>query len=194
MKFTSPFSFELPTVIEFGEGSSRRLPEFLRRIGAKRPLIITDKGLAALSWFAAIVEDLRRDGLVAAVFDAVEPNPKDYNVEDAAAAARFHAADCLIAVGGGSPIDCAKAAGIIAVQGGRARDYEDRSRIGETVLPLISVPTTAGTGSEVTFSSVITDSREKIKFTVFSIEYVTPSLHITVWKVPVRGRRIYCKP
>jgi alcohol dehydrogenase len=168
MKFASPFSFELSTAIEFGAGSINRLPEFVRRIGTKRPLIITDTGLTVLPWFTAIVDALRAEGCTAAVFDAVEPNPKDYNVDAAAAAARSHGADCLIAIGGGSPIDCAKAAAVTAVQGGRPRDYEDRSRIGDKVLPLLSVPTTAGTGSEVTFSSVITDSREKFKFTVKS--------------------------
>jgi alcohol dehydrogenase len=168
MEFTSPFSFALPTIIEYGAGISKGLPEFVRRLGAKRPLIITDKGLASLPWFTEIVESLRTEGWNVSIFDAVEPNPKDYNVEAAASAARSHEADCLLALGGGSPIDCAKAAAIIALQGGRPRDYEDRSRIGDKVLPLISVPTTAGTGSEVTFSSVITDSTEKFKFTVKS--------------------------
>jgi alcohol dehydrogenase len=75
-------------------------------------------------------------------------------------------ADCLVAIGGGSPIDCAKAIAVLATHGGEPREYEDQNKISGEVLPLIAIPTTAGTGSEVSFSSVITDSRRKFKFSI----------------------------
>ena len=166
--FTAPFNFVLPTTIEYGAGASKRLPHFLRTLGIRRPLVITDRGLKGLPWFEGLVSLLKAEGFAVEIFDGVEANPKDYNVEAAAAAAKASDADGLVAIGGGSPIDCSKAAAILALQGGRPRDYEDRARIGEAVLPLLAVPTTAGTGSEVTFSSVITDSKAKFKFTVKS--------------------------
>jgi alcohol dehydrogenase len=100
------------------------------------------------------------------VFTRVETNPKDYNVEEGAQKAAFLKPDCLVAIGGGSPIDCAKAIGVVATGGGRVRDYEGKNKIIGDVLPLIAVPTTAGSGSEVTASAVITDSRRHFKFSI----------------------------
>jgi len=162
------FGFILPTNIEFGAGCRRKLPETLADLGVKSPLLVTDRGLRALPWFEELVSLIRAAGLPAEIFDGVEANPKDYNGEAAADAARAFGADGIVAIGGGSPIDCSKAAAILALQGGKAREYEDRSRIGPAVLPIAAVPTTAGTGSEVTFSSVVTDSKAKFKFTVKS--------------------------
>ena len=168
MNFSKSFNFELPTRIEFGAGVSRRMPEFLKDLGGKRVLIITDRGSTGLSWFKEAVSLLNKEGFSCGIFDAVSPNPKDTDVEAAAARAGEFEADTLVALGGGSPIDCAKAAAILARQGGKPRLYQDRSKIGSDVLPVIAVPTTAGTGTEVTFSSVITDTAEKFKFTVKS--------------------------
>jgi alcohol dehydrogenase len=88
------------------------------------------------------------------------------DVDAAAERAAGFQADCLVAVGGGSPIDCAKAAGVVAVFGGTARTYEGRGNLPGDPLPLIAIPTTAGSGSEVTFSAVITDVRRKFKFSI----------------------------
>jgi len=162
------FSFILPTRIEYGIGSHRKIPDFLKEAGVRRILIITDTGVAKLSWFAQLKTLLTQRDYEVDVFSGVEPNPKDRNVEAAAEAARLAKADCLLAIGGGSPIDCAKVVSILAVSGGKPRDYENPSRIGHQPLPLIAVPTTAGTGSEVTFGAVITDTKARFKFTVKS--------------------------
>jgi alcohol dehydrogenase len=165
---SASFSFILPTRIEYGIGSHRKIPDFLQEAGVRRILIITDPGVAKLSWFTQLKARLTQRDYEVEVFSGVEPNPKDRNVEEAAEAARKVKADCLLAVGGGSPIDCAKVVSILAVYGGKPRDYEDPSRIGPHPLPLIAVPTTAGTGSEVTFGAVITDTKARFKFTVKS--------------------------
>ena len=168
MEFTTPFTFELPTRILYGIGKHKEIPAVLNALKVRNIEIITDPGITPLPWFQNLLSLLRREQFQIGVFDRVESNPKDYNVEDAAQATRTQKAECILAIGGGSPIDCAKVASILAVQGGSLHDYEDRSRIGPNPLPLLAVPTTAGTGSEVTFGAVITDSVEKYKFTVKS--------------------------
>lgn len=165
---SASFSFILPTRIEYGIGSHRKIPDFLKEVGVRRILIITDPGVANLSWFTQLKALLTQRDYEVEVFSGVESNPKDRNVEEAAEVARKVKADCLLAIGGGSPIDCAKVVSILAVYGGKPRDYEDPSRIGQHPLPLIAVPTTAGTGSEVTFGAVITDTKDRFKFTVKS--------------------------
>lgn len=161
-----PFSFELPTRIEFGAGVSGSVAGVLQEMGKKRPLVVTDAGLIAAGIFDRVRELLEREKIQFEVFSSVEPNPKDRNVMDGAAVAKEFGADCLIAVGGGSPIDCAKGIGIVATHGGKIREYEGRNAVKKDTLPMVAIPTTSGTGSEVTFSSVITDTAEKFKFSI----------------------------
>lgn len=165
---STPFSFILPTKIRFGKGVISGLPEELLGSGLKSVLIITDPVIAELQCMTDIMGALHSADIQAEVFDQVEPNPKDRNVAAAAAKAAGMNAEALLAVGGGSPIDCAKAVSVVAALGGKTRDYEERKKINGPVLPLYTVPTTAGTGSEVTFSSVITDTTEHFKFTIKS--------------------------
>jgi len=160
------FSFILPTRIEFGAGKIKKLPDILKEVGAKHPFIVTDPGIVKAG-ILPVVEDLLKAVIPDyIVFSEVEANPKDKNVEEGAKLAKDFGADLLIAVGGGSPIDCAKAISILMTLGGKIRDYEGRNNFAALPIPLIAVPTTAGTGSEVTFSSVITDSSEKFKFSI----------------------------
>ena len=164
----SPFTYILPTEIRFGEGIVKELPDLLEANELKSVLVITDPVIAGQSFASDILADLGARGIKTTVFDEVEANPKDINVMAAAESARAVTADAVIALGGGSPIDCAKAVCVVAALGGQVRDYEDSSRITGELLPLYTIPTTAGTGSEVTFSSVITDTNEQFKFTVKS--------------------------
>ncbi|MFQ3619606.1 MAG: iron-containing alcohol dehydrogenase [Spirochaetales bacterium] len=168
MNLISPFSFDLPTRIEFGMGTHKRVAEILRNLNLRRVLVITDSGISQLSWFTQILDSLLRGDFLVEVFDRIEQNPKDKNVIEAAEVAKQLRAEGLLAIGGGSPIDCAKVASILAVYGGTPRYYEDRNRIGPYPLPIVAIPTTAGTGSEVTFGGVITDTDAKFKFTVKS--------------------------
>jgi alcohol dehydrogenase len=166
MNVLKRFSFELPTKIEYGIGAVERLAEIIQALNAESLLVVTDQGIRNSGLLERISNLLDAGKLGYQIFDNVEPNPKDYNVQEGAELAQRLNPDCLVTVGGGSPIDCAKAIAVLARQGGAARDYEGQNRIGADVLPLIAIPTTAGTGSEVTFSSVITDSHEKYKFSI----------------------------
>ncbi len=166
MNLLNSFSFELPTKIEYGIGVVERLAEIIKALNAESLLVVTDKGIRNSGLLKRISNLLDANKLEHNIFDNVEPNPKDYNVQEGAEMAKWLNPDCLVTVGGGSPIDCAKAIAVVARQGGAARDYVGPDKIGGDVLPLIAIPTTAGTGSEVTFSSVITDSQEKYKFSI----------------------------
>jgi len=166
MNLLNRFSFELPTKIEYGIGAAQGLAYQVKKLNARKVLLVTDKGVVSSGLLERITGPLAAHKLKWKVFDNVEPNPKDYNVQQGTEIASRFDPDCLVALGGGSPIDCAKAIAVVAHQGGAVRDYEGPDKIGADVLPLIAIPTTAGTGSEVTFSSVITDSTEKFKFSI----------------------------
>ena len=166
MNVLNSFSFELPTRIEYGVGAIGKLVESVQELGSRKVLIVTDGGIEASGLLSDISDQLSTARMEYEIFSEVEPNPKDHNVHAGAKIAKGIQADCLVAVGGGSPIDCAKAIAVLATHGGGVRDYEGGHKISGNVLPLIAIPTTAGTGSEVTFSSVITDTGEGFKFTV----------------------------
>ena len=186
MNYANSFIFELPTKIQYGIGAARHLAEALHELKASSVLLVTDKGIEQSGLLAGIVDQLGQGRLNFEIFSEVEPNPKDHNVDKGAELARQMQADCLVAIGGGSPIDCAKAIAVVAPHGGEPRQYEDPSRITGEVLPLVAIPTTAGTGSEVTFSSVITDTRRKFKFSIHHtriaprIALLDPELTVTM--------------
>ncbi|MDO4530424.1 MAG: iron-containing alcohol dehydrogenase [Bacillota bacterium] len=166
---TTPFFFELPTKIEYGPGCLKTLPAYLKKLGGKHPLIITDQGIVKAGLLAQVTALLEENNFPYAVYDGTEPNPKDTNVRDGAALARACGADCLIALGGGSSIDCAKSVGVLmAHNADDIKKYEGKTAATEPLPLFITIPTTSGTGSELTFSSVITDTKSKYKMTVKS--------------------------
>ena len=152
--------FRLPTAIRFGDGATDELAELVGRYGT-RPVVVTDRVLAALPGPAAL---LSRFG-DAPRFTEVEPNPTVTNVDRLAALLRGSAADVIVAIGGGSSLDCAKAAGFLAAAGEESiRPYHSGGRpLGPARLPLVAVPTTAGTGSEVTPFAVLDDRDRGVK-------------------------------
>ena len=180
------FDFILPTKIRYGIGMVQVLGEELRLLQAKKVMLVTDKGLVKAGMVTKITDLIKAAGIAFIIYDEIEANPKDYNVELAAETARKHAVDTVVAFGGGSPIDAAKAIVVLARQGGKVRDYQGKGKIKADCIPLITIPTTAGTGSEVTFSSVITDTKEKFKFTIKSpaiaakVAIIDPELTLTV--------------
>ena len=166
MNLLASFIFELPTRIEYGIGASGKLVDAFKQLKAEKVLVVTDKGIESSGLLSGILQLLTQNKLKFDVFSAVEANPKDYNVHAGTELACQMEADCLVALGGGSPIDCAKAIAVAATHGGDIREYEAGNKITGEVLPLIAIPTTAGTGSEVTFSSVITDTSRDFKFSI----------------------------
>ena len=168
-KCMNPFEFTLPTKIIFGPGCVKQLAEEIAAIGGKKPLIITDPGIRGAGIDRIVTDLLEEAGIEYGLFDGVEANPKDVNAEAAAREARACSADFLIAVGGGSPIDCAKAVGVLLAHDAEfIKPYEGKTAATLPNPPLITIPTTSGTGSEITFSSVITDTKNKYKMTVKS--------------------------
>lgn len=166
MENLSSFSFKLKTKIVFDHDSEKKLPDILRELGFEKPVIVTDKGVREAGLLDGFLKSLEKSNISAEIFDDIEPNPKDYNVDDGVDKIKESECDGIVAIGGGSPIDCAKAMAAVASLGGSARDYSKRGLIEEDVMPLIAVPTTAGTGSEVTIGAVITDTERKFKYTI----------------------------
>lgn len=163
------FDFELPTRIRFGAGVVKSVGEEARSLGAEHILIITDPGIVKAGIVDRILEVLKEEGYKnTEIFDGVEPNPRDTTVHKAYELAKSLGTDLLISVGGGSSIDTAKAVGALLEHGGQIKDYEftDAEVLTKPITPLIAVPTTVGTGSEVTCWSVITDTERHFKMTV----------------------------
>ena len=162
---------EVPTRIVHGPGAIARLGELVRELGVTRPLLVTDKGVAE----AGLAERALRHMDGAVVFDDVYPNPDIELVGRGSAVYREEGCDGLVALGGGSSMDTAKSIGVEAVHGGSIKEYEyDHTPITKRIPPLVAVPTTAGTGSEVTLWAVITDHERKIKFNVGGTPLIGP--------------------
>jgi alcohol dehydrogenase class IV len=164
--------FAFPTTIHFGPGARKLVGEHLRGQGIKRPLVVTDKGLAALPLIADLRDDLAAAGLDVAVFGGVFGNPTASQAMAGAAAYRAHRADAVVGVGGGAALDVAKVVGVIATKGGEALEYaydHPRVRAIDAGVPhFVALPTTSGTGSEVGRSAVISDDETHVKRIVFS--------------------------
>ena len=154
---------EVPTRLVHGPGALARVGEALATLGVTRPMLVTDPGVAAAGLVDRALEHLE-DALV---FDEVRPNPDVALVDRGAEVYAESGRDGLVALGGGSSIDTAKSIGVVIQHGGSILDYEwGHDPIEQRIPPLVAVPTTAGTGSEVTLWAVITDRERKIKFNV----------------------------
>ena len=164
--------FAFPTNIHFGPGARKLAGPRLRELGFKRPLIVTDKGLAELPPIAELKADFEAAGLEVAVFGGVFGNPSASQVMNGAAAYKKHKADCVVGVGGGAALDVAKVVGVLATHPGDvieyAWDHPKVREIKETRPYFIALPTTSGTGSEVGRSSVISEEGTHIKRIIFS--------------------------
>lgn len=162
--------FSFPTTIIYGPGSIKELPQALRELSASKPLVVTDAGFAGTETFCKIIEVLDHAAIPFGQYTGVQPNPHDSDVEEAAGVYTAEGCDCIIGIGGGSPMDAAKAAAVLAVMGGTIGDYDIQqgggSRITRELPPILAVPTTAGTGSEVGKCAVITSSVQSRKFMV----------------------------
>ena len=165
-------TFSFPTRIVFGCGATRRLPTCLEENGARHPMLVTDPGVRAAPAFQMVTAALREAGIKYEAFDGVHPNPIEEDVVQAAAAYRSAGCDSVIGLGGGSAIDVAKATVVMARHEGQLADFEAQAggmeRLTGPYDPIIAIPTTAGTGSEVGRSSVITSHQLGRKIIIFS--------------------------
>jgi hypothetical protein len=165
-------SFQFPTLIRFGPGARAEIGAHLVAQGLKRPIVVTDRGLAALPLLRGIVDGLQAAGLQATVFSGVGGNPSRSQVTAGVEAFGAHSADSIVGVGGGAGLDVAKAVALMASHAGDLFDYEDglsEPRRVDGPLPYwVAVPTTSGTGSEVGRSAVISDDETHVKKIVFS--------------------------
>lgn len=160
--------FYIPTRIIAGAGVVGQVGAEAKWLGARRALVVTDDGVSGAGLTKPVVASISGAGIDAAVFDAVRPDPTVAVVAKGAALARTEQRDLLVAVGGGSSIDAAKGIAIMSANPGTVCDYEGVDKFKNAPLPIIAIPTTAGTGSEVTFGSVFTDEARNYKFIVYS--------------------------
>ncbi|MCQ6267376.1 iron-containing alcohol dehydrogenase [Fictibacillus sp. WQ 8-8] len=172
------FSFHLPTRIEFGYGKSSRLAENLVNLGVNRVFIVSDKGVESAGLLSGIISSLQDSKIVSELYLEVEPDPSLETIDRGAEYFLSGHYDCLVAVGGGSVIDTAKGIRIVASQGGSIRDYAGVDKIvSSSAIPLLTIPTTSGTGSEVTIFGVYSDWKNNVKVTVTS-QHMAPTLTI----------------
>ncbi len=166
------FTFSVPQNIVVRKGSLKKLPELSRELGGTHAFIISGPHLNKMGIVASCAEGLEQAGIKADSFTETEGNPSVETVEKATEAFQASGADFIIALGGGSPMDVAKAVGVVAKYGGSITEYEGGGKVPGEIVPLIAIPTTAGTGSEVTAFSVITDHSRNYKLTVFSYKLI----------------------
>jgi alcohol dehydrogenase len=157
------FDFQPLTRVVFGAGSLARLGELARELGGHRVLLVTDPGLEEAGHAQRSLDWLRQAQLDVFVFDGVEENPTTRHVEAGLALARAQSVDLLVALGGGSAMDCAKGINFLLTNGGTMSDYKGFGKAAKPMLPSISVPTTAGTGSEAQSYALIADDRTHMK-------------------------------
>ncbi len=162
-----------------GPGALKAGAGRLRQVGYKRPLLVTDKGVAGLPFFAQFVGHLKDEKIDFVLYDQTQPNPPDTQIHEGAAFYKKERCDCLIAVGGGSPIDCAKAVGVVVANGGRIQDYARPGGVVPKPIPyLMAVPTTAGSGSECTAAAIVTNTQgHHYKMTIMDA-HLLPSMAV----------------
>ena len=171
------FSFTIPQNIVVGAGSLKRLPELAKNLKKSKAYIISGPHLEKIGMVDKCREALKAAGIESDAFTQTEGNPSTDTVAKAAEGFKSSKADFIVAFGGGSPLDVAKAVAVIASYGGNITDYEGGGKVPGPVVPMIAIPTTAGTGSEVTAFSVITDHSRNYKLTVVS-NYLLPAYAI----------------
>lgn len=169
--------FFMPSNNILGEGALDSAIEQIALLGFKKALIVTDKPLNELGFASDVANRLKAKGVDSVIFDETQPNPTVTNVNDGLAALKEAGADCVISLGGGSPHDCAKGIALVASNGGKIEDYEGLDKSAKPQLPLIAINTTAGTASEMTRFTIITDETRHVKMAIVD-KHVTPILSV----------------
>jgi len=168
MDFLRSYQVRFPRGVHFGVGAAEKAGEIVKGYGGKKVLIVTDRILGPSGIIEKISQTLSKAGLQPVIYGGVVTEPTTQQVQEGLDVYKKEGCDVIIALGGGSCIDAAKGIAVLATNGGRLQDYEGRGKIKKPKAPLIAIPTTAGTGSEVSWGAVITDTERKVKFIVHS--------------------------
>ncbi|MEZ4526398.1 MAG: alcohol dehydrogenase-like regulatory protein ErcA [Desulfobacterales bacterium] len=152
----------------FGAGARFLLENYLNVYEIRRPMLVTDSGVAEAGWAGEIIRILDQAGMKYTVFSQVTPNPKDSEVMTGAEIYREQGCDAIVALGGGSPMDCAKGIGIVCANRGHISDYEGVDRIPVPCPPLLCIPTTAGSAADVSQFAIVTDTLRRVKMAIVS--------------------------
>ncbi len=159
--------FSVPEIL-CGRGSLKYAALCARRLGAERVLLVSDPGLEQAGWVEKVFDILNEEKLNWTYFNEVEANPRDYQVEIGAALYREDRCDVVMALGGGSPMDAAKGIAIVASNGGSIKDYEGANQIQRPLPPMVFMPSTAGSGADISQFAIITDTRRQVKMSIIS--------------------------
>jgi alcohol dehydrogenase len=177
--------FHLRTRVVFGDGALARLPELARELAFQRTLVVADRGIVATGMAARAASLLRDAGAEPSVFHDFDANPDSAIVEAGRSAAAAFGADSIVAVGGGSSLDCAKGINFVLTSGGSMKDYWGHGKATRPMLPSIGVPTTAGTGSEAQQYAIISDPETHVKMAcgdakaAFRVAVLDPALTVS---------------
>ncbi len=179
-------AFQVSTEVRSGPGAAAEVGPALSARRHRNILVVTDEGIVSAGLVAPVTRSLQAAGVAATVFKDVEPDPEERIVEAVVEAYRGGGCDGLLAVGGGSSLDVAKAAGVLISNGGNVADYDGFDAFENDLPPLYAVPTTVGTGSEVTFAAVITLPSQQFKMSILStrlaprVAFLDPELLTTL--------------
>ncbi len=159
--------FAIPEII-FGRGSLQYVGLCARRLGAEKAFLVSDSGLERAGWVSRVTEILENENLRWVHYTNVVSNPRDHQIEEGAAVYLKEKADVVIGLGGGSPMDAAKGIALVASNGGRIHDYEGANRIHRPLPPMVFLPSTAGSGSDISQFAIINDTRRSVKMSIIS--------------------------
>jgi len=169
--------FHAPEIV-FGPGSLAEAGFAAERLGARRPFVVTDPGLMATGWVDELLDHLREAGLVPTLWHGVTPNPKDHEIAAGFQKYAESGCDVIIAIGGGSCIDAGKGVAVLSSNGGSILEYAGVDQFANPIPPLLMIPSTAGTGADVSQFCVVTDTVHSIKVTLIGRALV-PDISIT---------------
>ncbi|MBN0987366.1 alcohol dehydrogenase-like regulatory protein ErcA [Amphritea pacifica] len=159
--------FVAPEIV-FGAGARKTVANFARSFGARKILLVSDPGVQAAGWVTEVAQDLQMGGFEYELFTDVSPNPRSEEVMKGAQLYTQHGCNLIVAVGGGSPMDCAKGIGIVATHNRHILEFEGVDTIEMAIPPLIFIPTTAGTSADVSQFAIINDQQERMKISIVS--------------------------
>jgi alcohol dehydrogenase class IV len=174
---SDPYRFVMSTEIVFGIGASKEIGALLAALGAKKAFIVSDQGVKSAGLLEPIQRSIAEKGIETAIFDDIERSSSVQTVDRGAAIVRSNGFDVIVAIGGGSAIDSGKAMGVVASNGGACGDYAGINKIKNPPVPIVALPTTAGTSAELTDVAVIADRAKKARLGIRS-PFIVPKMAI----------------